>query len=257
MKKNTLLAFGLFFITLLSTASAEEMETDRPDFTEGTRTILPNNIQIESGYTFTRNTKNNSSEHTFPEFLARVGINELVELRLFWEGLSLTRLRAGDTTSHDDGILDSSLGTKIRLIENDNSFLLSTIIETTLPTGERNKSSDEFEPAIKLLWAYDLNKNTGIAGNLNANFAADDNGSLYFQPEASLAIETPLTETIASYLEYFAFFPVNQGIKSEHYLNGGFTYSVTDNLQFDIRLGLGLSKNSDDLFTGVGFALKL
>ena len=48
------------------------LESDRPDFTEGTCTIKPGRVQLESGYTYTREGSAKES-HVFPELLLRAG----------------------------------------------------------------------------------------------------------------------------------------------------------------------------------------
>lgn len=42
----------------------------------------------------------------------------------------------------------------------------------------------------------------------------------------------------------------------EHYFNGGFTFPITNNLQFDVRAGLGLNEAADDYFLGAGGAVR-
>jgi hypothetical protein len=42
----------------------------------------------------------------------------------------------------------------------------------------------------------------------------------------------------------------------EHYADGGFTFLVNDNLQFDIRAGVGLNRRADNFFTGAGLAVR-
>ena len=43
---------------------------------------------------------------------------------------------------------------------------------------------------------------------------------------------------------------------TEHYADGGFTVLMNNNLQFDIRAGVGLNEDADDVFTGAGFAIR-
>ena len=42
----------------------------------------------------------------------------------------------------------------------------------------------------------------------------------------------------------------------EHYLNGGFTYLQTNNVQWDIRAGLGLNDRSQDFLCGAGLSVR-
>src|SRR3972149_2072098 len=55
---------------------SEPLVTDRPDFTESTVTVGLGGVQLEMGYTYTRDEASggNTTEHPFPETLLRVGM---------------------------------------------------------------------------------------------------------------------------------------------------------------------------------------
>ncbi|MCE9562381.1 MAG: transporter [Planctomycetes bacterium] len=58
---------------------------------------------------------------------------------------------------------------------------------------------------------------------------------------------------------WFAFFPTGvivAVVGPQQYLDGGFTLRVTPNIQFEIRAGVGLNRQSDDFFAGTGFAVR-
>jgi hypothetical protein len=44
--------------------------------------------------------------------------------------------------------------------------------------------------------------------------------------------------------------------RTQHYLNGGFTYLVSDDIQLDLRAGFGLSDAADDFFAGPGLSIR-
>jgi hypothetical protein len=43
---------------------------------------------------------------------------------------------------------------------------------------------------------------------------------------------------------------------TENYFNGGFTYLINDDLQWDIRAGVGLNSGADDFFAGSGISFR-
>ena len=228
---------------------AEPLESDRPDFTEGTRSIAPGHLQLEIGYTYTRDSVGDSREHTLPEALLRAGLSQDIELRLGVPGY----VRAGADGVTEEGLADSSVGLKVRLFEG--PVPVSIISALTLPIGSSELSADGVEPEAKLCWAYDLAPTIGIAGNLN--IAWPDPGERFLEPSASLTIGTDLTEELGGYLEYFGFYPVDTDSEDEtHYLNGGVTLALSDNMQLDARVGAGLNDDAADLFSGVGFVVR-
>ncbi len=247
------IAFILFVpFFLINSANAEfkqDMETDRPDFTEGTQTITPGHFQFEMGYTYTHDDEagTNTEDHTFPEIIARVGISDNLEFRYFWPGWSFT--------DDEEGGTDFNFGFKTRLIE-DGPLTLSLLSDINVPTGAESKSSDKVEPAVKFLWAQECSDNLSIAGNFNFSVPVDEEKDYYFEPSASFSIAPSLTETIGAYFEYFGFYPANIGVTSTHYLNGGLTYAMTSNIQLDARVGFGLNEDADDFFTGTGLSFR-
>ncbi len=233
-----------------------EMETDRPDFTEGTSAITPGHVQIEMGYTFTYDGQNERREHVLPEALFRVGLLDGLELRVAEEGW----IHEESSNEEDiEGVLDLGVGIKHEMYKQQGRFpSLSFILESSLPTGGSKVSADDLQPELKILWAYDLTTDTSLGGNLNFSSPVEDD-ERYFEGAASLVLGYGFTPCVGGYLEYFGFYPNHDAPDSisTHYANGGFTYAVTRDIQLDIRMGVGLNDQADDLFFGTGLAVRL
>jgi hypothetical protein len=59
------------------------------------------------------------------------------------------------------------------------------------------------------------------------------------------------------YTEFFSLMPSGASTaKPEHYFDGGFTFSVTNNLQLDVRGGSGLNAAANDYFIGSGAVVR-
>lgn len=252
----------LFFVFAASAQGQfqEDMETDRPDFTEGPKTIEPGHLQVELGYTFIRDDEDGveKKEHALPGSLLRVGLPSDLEFRLSWDGYSFEELEEAGASRDHDGGTDVAVGGKYRLIE-DGDFALSLLAELTLPAGARNKTSDAVEPQLSFLWAYDLTDVLGLAGNVNLSSVIAEDGERIFEPSNSLALAYDLNESFGSYVEYFGFYPTEsaEDAEDEHYLNAGLTYAVSSNVQLDTLIGFGLNEDADDLFTGLGLSFRL
>ncbi len=75
----------------------------------------------------------------------------------------------------------------------------------------------------------------------------------------SLTVGYTLTEKWGAFTEWYALYPSganSSAIKPQQYLDGGFTYRLTNNIQFDINAGVGLNKQADDYFIGSGIVLR-
>jgi len=250
-----------------STPLDEPLVTDRPDFTESTKTIPAGHLQIEAGYTLTynRDAGVRTKTHTFPETLLRVGVAEDLELRIAWEGWTRSedkfrerndvgrRVSTSDVTT---GGSDLSLGIKYHVCDQDGFRPdFGVIVAMDLPAGHDSRTSGDVDPFVGLLWAYDLTEDTSIAGNFNIA-APTDGGSRYVETSASLSLGYALTDELGAYVEYFGFYPAGAHQSDAHFINGGLTYQFTNNFQVDVRLGTGLNDESDDLFAGIGFSYR-
>jgi outer membrane putative beta-barrel porin/alpha-amylase len=241
--------------------------TDRPDFTESTAVIPFGHLHLETGYTFTYDDENGlrSSDQTFPEALLRVGVVKDWELRLGWTGWSLTEElfteendagRMVRREEHDDGGTDMTVGFKRYLLPQKGLRPeLGVIGELSLPTGTGTKSSGDVDPQVKILWSYDLPADSYVAGNLNFAVPTSEDGR-FFQTSASVSLGHQLTDWMGMYVEYFGFYPNDRWTDCAHTVNGGFTFLITDNLQFDVRTGAGLNEEADDFFAGAGLSMR-
>lgn len=235
----------------------QDLEGDRPDFTEGTQTVQYGHYQLELGYTFTKDNQvgAETQSHAFPEALLRVGIAPTVELRLAWEGYNRQDIDTALNNSRIEGLSDLSVGYKQAVLAEDARLpAISYILEVSTPTGSENFTSNEVEPAIKLLLAKALSNSIAFASNVNYSALQGENGQ-YFELAASAALSYAFNNALNSYVEYFNQIPSSSqtaGIGTQQYINGGFTWGLNTHWQFDIRIGQGLTRDSNDLFTGVG-----
>jgi hypothetical protein len=225
---------------------------DRPDFTESAETVVGCRLQLESGYTLSRDV--GTSEHSVGEVLARVYLAETVELRL---GLNSYLLTSGETGGDFSGLDDSVVGFKVRLPSDWSNQLptrpmAAVIIESSLPTGGADYTAEAVQPVVKLALAWELSEKAELASNLNLAYLSD--GSERFgQLGGSLALGLEVIERIGWYAEFFSFLPGSKDGDSEHFFNSGLTFLVSDCLQLDVRLGSSLNEASPDFFAGVGF----
>ncbi|MBK8915274.1 MAG: transporter [Phycisphaerales bacterium] len=241
--------------------------SDRPDFTESTAVVSPGRFQWEGGYTFTRDSENGHRmrDHTLAELLLRVGVAPGLELRFGWEGASFTTLSYPDRSEagrrlhqrdHEDGWTDMSIGFKAHLAEQRGwRPELAVIGALSVPTGSHTKSSGDVDPEVKWLWSYEISERLSVGGNVNIGAPTGARGR-FAQASASVAVGYAVCEHLGVYAEYFGFYPGERGEDCAHTLNGGFTIPLTDDLQFDIRTGVGLNEQANDFFAGVGFAVR-
>lgn len=239
------------------------LESDRPDFTEASSTVGRGRIQLEGGYTYFRDRAegNTKHSHSYPEMLLRIGLfADWFEFRV-GQNFGTDLINAGGLRHNEHMADDLYLGTKLALTEQKKALPeMAVILQMTVPSGGENSSANRVLPGVNLLYGWDVIEDClSIGGSTQANRSVDDARHSYVEAAQSLTVGYTLTKKLGAYTEWFALIPtgaVAPDFGPQHYFDGGFTYKVTDNLQLDIRAGVGLNRHADDFFVGSGFAVR-
>jgi len=249
-----------------STAEADEEDTivtDRPDFTEASSTVGKDRFQVEFGYTFTHDDSAGVqvNGHSYPETLFRIGMfAEWFELRIAYNFLNEQVDDPVNGRMRFRGSDDLYLGAKFALTEQSGSLPEMVILpQMFVPTGNDAFTNDEVLPGVNWLYSWELNDVVNLAGSTQVNRVIDATGHSYVEIAQSVALGIGLTDQLGAYAEYYAFFPsgaVEAGVGPEHYINGGLAYLISNDIQFDVRVGMGLNSNADDFFTGTGLSVR-
>lgn len=242
-------------------ADRSSLVTDRPHFSEASSLVGLGVIQVETGYTYFRDSEAGSTASTqsYGEPLLRAGVfAEWFEFRL---GYTYLREQGNDgsTAIRNAGSDDLYIGAKLALAEQRGIFPEVAIFpQFRLPTGCDAFSNDEVLPGYNLAYSWMLNDWLEIECNSQMNRRRDDTGHFYTEVIQTLNVEYELTERIGAFTEWFVFIPSGAiTAQTEHYFHGGFVFRRTPNTQFDIHAGVGLNKAADDLaFTGVGYSFR-
>ncbi len=236
--------------------------TDRPDFTEASSTVGLGVVQLEIGYTYTFDqTPTDSTENnSYGEPLARIGmLANWFELRLGWNHANEIVTTAG-VQAVTSGSEDLYIGVKLGLTPQ--SCLLpemALIPQMTVPTASTNNfGAGEVLPGVNWIYSWEINDFISTAGSSQINRALDEiTMRPYLEFAQSWTIAYSLTDELGAYTEWFALIPdgANSALP-EHFFNGGFTYLFSDDIQFDIRAGVGLNDSAADYFMGLGFSIR-
>ena len=242
------LALGGLLPGPLAGQAGAPLVTDRPDFTESAVTVPRGDVQLESGYTFTRS--DDVDDHTLGEVLLRIGLVDRLEARVGL-GSHAWITAAGDDPS---GFEDPSLGLKAVLAQEETAGVaVAVLAATSIPIGDGDIGEDDWQPEIKLAVSRGFSEILALAANAGYARASED-GEGFDQGSASLSLGMGLSEQWGAYAEMYGTFPVSPSGEDEAVLNGGFTFLVHPLLQLDARAGAGLTDTAPDFFLGVGIA---
>jgi Putative MetA-pathway of phenol degradation len=231
--------------------------SDRPDFTEASSVVGLGVLQIEAGYTYTFDDDgaDRTSNHSYPETLFRYGIfRDWLELRV------ASNFATEETASlRSRGAEDLYLGFKIGLTAQDGMRPeMALMPQMTVPTGGSAFTSNEVLPGLNYLYGWGINDFLSTAGSTQFNRALDETtGESYTQWAQSWTIGYELSERLGGYTECFGIGPSGADTeKPQYYFDGGLTYSVSNDIQLDIRAGKGLNNAADDYFVGSGLVVR-
>lgn len=238
----------------------EPLVTDRPDFTEASTTVGLGVAQLEMGYTYSYDSDDGVSTRgqTYPEPLLRYGIYaDWLELRLGWTYVE-ERVVAGGVRSHVSDSAEIYAGLKIALTPQECCLPEMALIPQMLIPAGGDISADEVLPGVNWIYAWELSDNISTAGSSQINRALDTaTNEPYMSFAQSWTVGYSLTEQLGAYTEWFAIIPTGADTDpTVHFFNGGFTYLLNNNLQYDIRAGVGLNKAADDYFAGTGVSMR-
>lgn len=251
---------ALLFVSSNAVTQSPELVTDRPDQTESAVTVPNGHAQVEMGMLLGEA----DGERTLnvATTLIRVGVHPRLELRLGVDGWVKTY-----EDEESSGLGDGSVGLKLLLWGEDELRPQAALLAwTTLPIGASNVSTEHVDPGFRLSFSHTLSDRVGFGYNTGVvwetevetgsrRIAATDSDTLAtFQYTASLGIT--LTERWKYFIEVFGDIPLNASGGPAHSVDGGFTYLIHPNVQWDISGGAGLNDAADDWFVGTGISFR-
>lgn len=231
--------------------------TDRPTQAEAAVTVPHKSLQIESGFTFGWNEKEDIETKSlgYNNTLLRWGVLSRLELRLgvAFAGLE-TEDQITDTSTKLSGMAPLTLGFKWNILEGDGpipTLAFSTGVD--IPALASNDFNDgNVLQKIILAGSWKLSNTFGLGFNFGtiADWKQSDFTTLY-----SWALGISILEWMGAFVELYGFLPA--GEYSDHRFDAGLTFPVRHNLQFDVSGGMGISKNSPDGFASFGFSWRI
>ena len=242
------------------------IETERHDFTQSARTVGRGVVQLEYGFLYAHKNEGDLREDTYatPELMVRVGLSERLEFR--------TRTNYAWKQNNEEaelsGFEDIRFSIKYQLSEQEGRRPESAIeLRLTAPTGDSDVSTGRWEPGVDWIYSWELNEYFTLAGSTGANSNALADVA-FIDPESdpvdqfvaytqSVALGAKLTRRSTGYFEWFGIFTDDRDDDvSLSFLNVGVDYLISNNVVIDFRVGSGLNSDSDDIFAGIGGAIR-
>src|SRR5262249_44467345 len=189
------------------------------------------------------------SSQTYPEALLRVGMfAEWFELRIGQSFLRQEQTVARRTT-RESGPQDVYLGVKLALIDQDRYLpQIALIPQMTVPTGGKEVTADRVLPGVNVDLGWESSRASSTSSCSSRPIVADGNRSSPVEVATGLTAAVALTRALEMFVEWDAFYPVGgTSVGTRHYAVGGLVYFITKNVAIDIRAGVGLNREANDV----------
>ncbi len=246
MQKKVL--YIMAFFSVEKTAFSQEIQTiqlDRPDQTECPFIVPKGFIQYEAGFSFEQ-TNNKEFSISHPSVLWKYGINSRLELRLITE--LTTELNHSTITT---GLQPITIGFKVNLWEEKKWIPRTSFIAhlTTADWGTSDFKTRYYAPSFRFTMQNTLSKRFSLGYNLGAEWDGETANPTFIY---TLTSGFSITEKIGCYVEIYGFVPRHE--KSNHRIDGGFTFLLTNDLMLDISGGTRLTKNAPQYYVALGIS---
>lgn len=243
-----------------------DMSTDRPDQTESAYTVDAGHFQIEMdlvNYTYDRyeptlTDVRTTSISVMPMNL-KVGLCNRADLQLIVQ--PHTRVRTDDrstgTVTKQSGFDDLITRLKVNLWGNDGGkTALAVMPFVKLPANQNNIGNRYVEGGVIVPLAVELPAGWGMGLMTEIDIIRDTTGAGY-HPEFvnSVTFAHDIFGKLGGYVEFFTVASTEAGSDWQGFADFGFTYALTDNLQFDAGANFGITRPAPDVnpFLGISW----
>lgn len=249
MKKHYCVAIFILLCFQFS-FSQDKIECDRPDQTETPAIVPAGHFQMESGFYYEHESKD-EQRITYPASLLKYGIADVAEIRVEIENSS-SILHESSEVNRVHGISPLALGMKLKICEEKKTIpKISVIVMTSIPILASKKLKENFPTSeIRFTFQHTLSKRFSFSYNLGGLWDGTQQKifGLY-----TITSGYTITENLGCYIEVYGFVAKEQ----DHRFDGGFTFTPQKNVMLDISAGISIDKKLPSWFGGLGVSFLL
>ncbi len=240
-------------------AALRGFNSDRPTKSNSPVTVDAGHFQYETdlfSYTHSNAGGVSSRLYTILDPVLKVGLTDRVDLELQFNGYNWfnTRVPGGPKISSGSGAGDLVVRVKINLFGNEGGAAMALIPYVKAPTASRNIGNGQTEGgviaplSVPLPWDFTLVVMPEVDVLKNAN----DNGR-HFNFSQLIGISHPIGPKVTVYGELYSALGTDKRTPAVYTLDGAVSYALTDTVQLDAGVNVGLNRNAPNLqvYTGV------
>ena len=225
--------------------SASDIDTDRPDTTNSSKTVPAGSLQLENGVNVAAWSDGTRLDGTNSR--VRLGLLKCGELLVDVPNYSFSSKSAGIR-----GFTGVTPATKWELQGLSEGLQVSVVAGVTLPTGPAGNGGDRTKPYLQIPWSQDIGGDFSLHGMLTETWIPGAASDRLF--EGTLSLERELGDSVDAFVEYVGDYPQHQ-IASQ-VLNFGAAWRFTQLQQVDFHAGFGFNRESPKSYLGLGYSFR-
>lgn len=236
-----------------------DMSADRPDSTESPYTVDAGHFQIEMSVLDYARDGADAQFAALPVNL-KVGLTNDIDLQLVLAPYNRVERAGADGASVSfDGFGDTQVRVKVNVWGNDGApFALALLPFVHLPTGADDLSVGRIEGGFIVPAAFDVGGGWGLGLQAEIDFVRDGTEAGYGVAFVHTAVlGRDITDRLGGFAEYVGVASDGLGAPYEAYGAAGATYALSDDMQIDVGITVGLNAAADDLNVFTGLSIRL
>lgn len=246
-------------------ALMRELSTDRPDKTESAYTVDAGHYQLEVdllSYSHDRDKEAGATVNAFAvaPINFKFGLLNNVDLQTVIETYNsvVTRDHSTGDKKRQTGFGDITSRLKINMWGNDGgTTALALMPFVKFPTSQDDLGNDSVEGGLIIPLAIELPAGFGMGLMTEFDLNRDESGSdHHFEFINSITIGRDLWRNLGGYVEFFSAVSSEDSSAWEGTFDVGLTFGVTENLQLDCGVNIGVTRSAEDLRPFVGIACR-
>ena len=244
-----------------------EMSTDRPDKTESPYSVDAGHMQIEMDFvTYTRDHDTSGGADTETEswmvapINLKVGVANWADLQFVVESYQTVRTKDRTTGAvvRNSGFGDLTIRFKANLWGNDGGpTALAAMPYVKVPTNQDDLGNDAVEGGLILPLAIELPWGWGMGVMPQFDVVRDDVGNGHHGVAVNtLTLGHDIVGKLAGYVEFFSEVNLEGDAPWVGTIDLGLTYALTDDIQLDGGVNLGVTRSADDVNPFLGLSVR-
>ncbi len=248
-------------------SSMRDLSTDRPDKTESAYTVDAGHFQIEMDLvTYERDHDTAAGADTLTESWGvapmnlKMGLWNHVDFQLILDTFAHVRTkdRAMGTRVIQQGFGDITTRLKVNIWGNDagrTAFAMMPFAK--FPTNQDNLGNSAVESGLILPFAIDLGGGFGMGLMTEFDFIRNSANSDYHAEFInSITVSRDIVGDLGAYVEFWSLVSREAGSEWQGTVDLGLTFGLTDNVQLDGGINIGVTRSAPDFQPFLGLSMR-